>query len=413
MLFAGAGISTENPLHSHATFYQEIRSELKVTDDISFPALMTRYCEQVDGRIKLIQKIKHRFDYFRSFTDFYFYMTRFHQAISPLYMVKDIITTNWDDFFERECMIDAFSYDGDVAFLDAASRRLLKIHGSISNFGSLVATEDDYKKSYKRLNDGPLGAYLKSLIARKTVIYVGYSLSDHNYLRLLKNIAKLAGPTMRQSYFVSPNIDLQRLATAPVRLIPIETDGSYFFETVRDRLSEAGSVIRETAFGDCDELLDSAILSHNETADAFAKTKHPLLILALSYQDGLVHALKRILNRRKSGEYHSPHHLHKLIHSYEFRYEERGRAKDFWNAAYTEGYKNGLMFLHLAHIHDDQGWPPMISMPWDCPCSTLKSLLRYPKSRIPTSIARQLKRIQSRCVTASGEIMIPDHTPYL
>ncbi|MEH2508429.1 NAD-dependent SIR2 family protein deacetylase [Bradyrhizobium sp. AZCC 1578] len=172
VIFAGAGISTENRTYSRTTFYEEIRSELKLTEHISFPRLMDALCAQPDGRLRLLKKIKKRFDYFISFDEFYQAMTRVHRAISPLHTIADVITTNWDDFFERACGFDAFVYDSDLAFWDASRRRVMKIHGSITNFGSIVATTSDYRQSYKRLNNGPLGAHLKSLIARKTVVYV-------------------------------------------------------------------------------------------------------------------------------------------------------------------------------------------------------------------------------------------------
>jgi hypothetical protein len=413
VLFAGSGISTENKRHCQSTFSDEIRTSLNMKGDISFPKLMTRYCAQVDGRIKLIEKIKQRLDYFKSFSDFYFYMSRFHRAVSPLYMIRDIVTTNWDDFFERECLVDAFVYDSDLAFLDAAPRRLLKIHGSITNFGSIVATEEDYRKSYKRLNDGPLGSHLKSLVARRTVIYVGYSLSDENFLKLLRNVAKMSEPHLRQSYFVAPDIDIAKLKRVPIPLVPIETDGSYFFEKVHERLCAKGIVVRDEAFDQCDELLASAIDVHCATADAYERTQHPLLILALSYQDGLIHALKRVGTRRKSGEYHSPKRLHGLVHNYELKYDERRREKDFWNAAYAEGYMNGMMFLLMAHIYQRCEWPPMVSLPLDLNISTLPSLLRFPRKKIPRKARPQLERVLARCVTPSGEVSIPDHTPYL
>ena len=412
VLFAGAGISTENKRHCAATFYEEILFDLKISGSISFPALMTKFCSQPDGRIKLIEKIKRRFDYFRSFQDFYWYMTRFHRSISPLYMIKDIVTTNWDDFFETECMSDAIVYDGDVPFLDASPRRIIKIHGSIANFGSIVATEQDYKKSYKRLNDGPLGSHLKSLIARKTVIYVGYSLSDENYLRMLRNISRMTTPHIRQSYIIAPNIDIAKLKCAPIPLTPIETNGAYFFEKVREQLDAKGRVVSDTAFEDCRELLDHAIEIHNDTADAFASTRHPLLILALSYQDGLIHALKRILKRRKSGDYHAPARLDLLIQSYDFKFTQYRKKKDFWNAAYTEGYKNGMMFLLMSYAHKGFDWPPDISLPFNLNIYTLPMLLRFPRKNIPKPAVKQLKRIDSR-LSISGEGTIPDHTPYV
>jgi NAD-dependent SIR2 family protein deacetylase len=282
VIFAGAGISTENRTHSRRTFYEEIQSELKLSENLSFPKLMDALCSIPDGRLTLLKKIKKRFDYFISFDEFYRAMTQFHRAISPLYMVRDIITTNWDDFFERECSLDPFVYDSDLAFWDASRRRVMKIHGSITNFGSIVATSGDYRRSYKRLNDGPLGAHLKSLIARKTVVYVGYSLSDENYLRLLRNIAGMMGSSLRQSYFISPNIDQAKLSKLPIPLNPVETDGAYFFEEVRRQLTEKCGIIREAAFASCAMLLPTVIRIHNKTADAFLKTQPALLLFILS-----------------------------------------------------------------------------------------------------------------------------------
>lgn len=411
VVFAGAGISTENRTHCQSTLYEQIKSELNAADNLSFPQLMDAYCAQPDGRIKLLEKIKSRFDYFLSFDDFIRPMTRFHRAISPLYMIKDVITTNWDDFFERTSNFDAFVYDSDLAFWDVSKRRVMKIHGSITNFGSLVATTSDYDRSFERLNDGPLGAQLKSLIARKTVIYVGYSLSDENYLRLLGNIARLMQGNLRQSYLISPKIDTEKLSRAPVSLIPIETDGSLFFEKARTELAERCGIINAKAFDHCDELLDKVARAHNKTADAFIRSQHPLLIFILSYQDGLIHALQRILRMQRTGDYHSQTSVHARVHNYEHRIEELSGRKDHWNAAYAMGYQTGLLFLLLKAVDDDGPSPPIFSAPFDVPVRSLSGALKYPKERLPRSVRAQANRILKRHPKEAR--LIPDHTPYL
>jgi NAD-dependent SIR2 family protein deacetylase len=408
-IFAGAGISTENKLHCQHTFYEQIQSELKTTNNPTFPQLMTEYCALPDGRLKLLQKIKERFEYFTSFDDFYRPMTRFHKAVSALFMIEDIITTNWDDFFERECSIDAFVYDSDIAFWSASSRRLMKIHGSISNLGSIVATEDDYQKSYKRLNDGPLGAQLKTLIATKTIIYVGYSLSDSNYLRLLRNISKMMSGNIRQSYFVAPSIDRNKLNSAPIPLVAIEADGADFFDQIRQHFMDAGEIIREEAFGYCHLLLDRAATRHNTTANAFLKTRHPLLILALGYQDGLIHALQRIIRLRKKGDYHSAEGIQSRIGGYEVRQHELISKGDYWNAAYAMGYQAGLLFLLIKNENPDGPNPPLVDLPLDLGVRTVAEITRFSKKRIPRDMAKQLARIEKQ----SAPDLIPDHTPYL
>src|SRR5205814_6786283 len=122
VLFVGAGISTENRTYCQSTFYDQIRAELNISDSPAFPELLSMYCKQSDGRIRLLEKIKSRIDFFLSFDDLYRPMARFHRAISPLFMITDVITTNWDDLFQQECRFSPFVYDSDIAFWDAARR---------------------------------------------------------------------------------------------------------------------------------------------------------------------------------------------------------------------------------------------------------------------------------------------------
>ncbi len=348
VLFAGAGISTENKNHAQHTFYEAISHAIKAPNDMSFPALMEAYCNQPDGRIKLTKQIKDRISYFVSFDEFYNNMTRFHRSISPLYMIKNIVTTNWDDFFERECEFDAFVNESDMALWEASQRRLMKIHGSIRNLGSIIATEEDYKKSFRRLNDGPMGAQLKSLLTQKTFIYTGYSLSDENYRRIAKSIAEMTKPHTKDSYFVAPKIDRNKIAEFPISLIPIETDGAFFFEQLRLHIEKISDLVPESAFEACENLLTMVLEEHKRTTDAFTNTRHPLLIFVLSYQDGLIHGLQRIQRRRVSGEYHSAEHVRHLARNYEMRSREFRRKRDFWNSSYATGYGDAMLFFLIS-----------------------------------------------------------------
>jgi NAD-dependent SIR2 family protein deacetylase len=411
IVFAGAGISTESKDKAKNTFYEAIAHELGITG-LSFPALMSLYCTQPDGKIRLLRKIKDRFDYFKSFEEFYFTMTRFHRALSPLHTITDIVTTNWDDFFEQECELDPFIYDSDLAFWDSSPRRLMKIHGSITNFGSIVATEEEYEESFTRLNSGPLGSHLKSLISRKTVVYVGYSLSDENYLKILSNICGMMGDSMRQSYFISPYIDQIRLESLPIKLIPIQTDGAYFFEQIRIHLEDKVGIIKDVAFDESDALLDLVIDEHMRASHRFQQTGHPLLAFCLSYQDGLLHALKRIRRKRRSGYYHSLDRLHALIHAYIATSRMYRKKRDYWNAEYAEGYLNGLTYLHHCNEYSNAPYPPLYRNTITDEATSLTSIVRYPRKNLPKGLLKQFEKMP--LVDAiTGELMIPDHTPYL
>jgi hypothetical protein len=412
VVFAGAGISTENRDHARDTFYDKIAHEVGQKDIISFPELMEKYCNQPDGRIKFVKVLKDHFDYYMSFSDFYKPMTRFHRSISPLYMIDTVVTTNWDDFFERECDFDAFVNDSDMALWGASKRRLMKIHGSIRNLGSIVATESDYAKSYRRLNNGPMGAQLKTVMNQKTILYTGYSLSDDNYLKLAKNIAKMAKPHIKACYYVAPRIDKSKLSKFPIPLIPIETDGGYFFEQIRIHLEDAIDLTPERAFWACEELLDSVATAHNRIADAYLRSRHPLYIFSLSYQDGLIHALQRIRDRRRTGEYHNREHLIRLVNGYNHKIAEYERKGDHWNACYSEGYRNGMLFLISKALDSRSSRPPIYGVVAKRPFTSLSAVTKAALKKIPRRVLQQGNRIVAQCEGTEGRL-IPDHTPYV
>lgn len=411
-IFAGAGISTENPDYSKHTFYNEIRSLLNAAGGTSFPALMDALCARPDGRIDMIQRIKSRFSYFSSFADFYRPMTRFHRAVRPLYMIKDIVTTNWDDFFERETGLEPFVYDEDMAFIDSSPRRLIKIHGSITNVGSIVATTDDYDRSFERLESGPMGAYLKTIMSTKTIIYTGYSLTDANYLRLLANISKMMGRMARQSYFLAPHINKEHLAALPIVLTPIETDGAFFFEVLREHFRKnphlGVEITSDSAMQACDELLEEVIELHQETSTLFAERRNPALFLALSYQDGLIHALQRIKFQRKTHEYFDFQRVHRLFHGYERKVEEYVAAENYWDAVYCRGYQNGMLFLMMADEDPDAAGPPAVDLLFDDSLDTIAKARRYSRRKVPAGALKQFDQF----TPTTGTDLVADHTPY-
>ncbi len=153
-IFAGAGISTESPRVLKFTLYDEIVSALGLNDGRPFPEVMQRFSDQPDGRIKLLSKIKDRLENIDSFPELNFIASRFHRELGTLFLIREIVTTNWDTYFERYCYATPFVTDPDVSLWGAASRKVLKLHGSVNNFGSIVATSNDYVECAERLNVG-------------------------------------------------------------------------------------------------------------------------------------------------------------------------------------------------------------------------------------------------------------------
>ena len=186
VLFCGAGISTEGKNVLPYSFYESIKSELGETDDNKpFSSVMQNYCEQADGRKKLLNKIRERFNYIHSFPELERQATSFHRELSEIHPIRTIITTNWDTYFEEYCGAIPITIPDDFAFWDDHSRFVIKIHGSINNLSSIIATKEDYDGCFKQLRDGIIGATIKTILATKTVVFVGFSFGDEDFSQVI------------------------------------------------------------------------------------------------------------------------------------------------------------------------------------------------------------------------------------
>lgn len=180
VIFAGSGVSTESREVYPSTFYQYIKNKLNLPEDeeIRFSKLMTLYSSPPRSRKDLLKAIRDRIEYVKTFPELYNRATEFHQELSTIPHLDIIFTTNWDDFFERECYATPIVTGQDYVVLeDTPGRKVFKLHGSINSFGSIIATENDYRKCYRRLNTGVIGGKLKLLLMSKTVVFLGFLLT--------------------------------------------------------------------------------------------------------------------------------------------------------------------------------------------------------------------------------------------
>ncbi len=103
----------------------------------------------------------------------------------------------------------------------------MKIHGSVNAFGSIVATREDYERCYRRLSRGLLGSSLKMALATKTLLYVGFSFRDDDFVRIHRFLMREMRRTMPRSYLVTVDraFDSQ---IADLGVQPIHTDATFF-----------------------------------------------------------------------------------------------------------------------------------------------------------------------------------------
>jgi hypothetical protein len=348
VIFAGAGVSTENKLVLPYTLYDDVKDELRISadSDITFSSLMSRYCSRVNGRANLLRKIQERLNYIRSFPELYRVATRFHCEVSTLYHIDTFVTTNWDNYFESECGATPFVTAEDFTFWNVKGRKVFKIHGSVNNYGSIVATVEDYKKCYKNLRDGILGSTLKNLLATKTIIYVGYSFGDDDFKKIHCLVRKEMGSLVPHGYIVT----LDRGSDARFKKLgvtPIYTDAVHFISILKQHAVGNDRMIDDERFEGIEFELLNINFEHTRLHNKFDCRKYPDIVFASSYQDGLIHSFERMLELKTTGYYSHKCNVIKAIQSYVPIRKEKLKNKRYWDVAYIDGYVNGLMFFLL------------------------------------------------------------------
>ena len=354
VLFCGAGISTENKMVMPYSFYSEILNELETEDNtLSFSSLMQRYCDQPNGRRKLIKKIKERFDYIHSFPELELQATRFHKELSQIYPIKTIVTTNWDTYFEDYCDAIPITSPEDFSLYDSEKRHVLKIHGSINNLSSIVATTDDYNRCHERLTNGVLGATLKTYLATKTVVFIGFSFGDDDFNQLMHYISKEMGEFYPHFYIVTLDETLQKRIEYENSTC-IVTAGTFFLHQLHLRLIEKG-IIRDCAHvREIIGRMRGIVHSTHINVSAIDKEAFPCVIYTLVYQDGVLHAFDRFLEGNRNGEYCNHGFIRSSIQGYEETIKCAHDIQDYLNEAYYEGYLNGLVLIGCCKENDNE-----------------------------------------------------------
>ena len=353
-IFAGAGISTESRNVLKYNFYDEVAAELNLeSSPPAFPDLMEQYCSKPNGRLKLLTKIRNRFKHINSFPELKKVASKFHYELSTLYLVNTIVTTNWDMYFEEYCAATPFVSDQDLAFWESEDRRVLKIHGSINNYGSIVATTTDYLKCQERLHTGLIGGILKTLFATQTIVFIGYSLNDSDFLNIWNFVSEQMNGLQRQAYVITP-FESERGKIENLGLIPIITDGSFFISQIKEHFISKGIMLSDSIYLEAEELLSIITEHHDALYEHFKCSDHPQIIITASYQDGMIHALERVINLRSTGENSHSCRIIGVFEPYEKWKKEKLKAKKYEDVAYIEGYLNGLLFLLLTKKEKDE-----------------------------------------------------------
>lgn len=352
MLFAGAGISTENRNVERDTFYDTIAAELgKENSDTSFPSLMEEFCSKPHGRVELLSRIRRRFRHIRSFPELDRMATRFHEELATFFQIDTIVTTNWDMYFEEKCGATPFVTDEDLAFWESGERRVLKIHGSINNYGSIVATTSNYESCEERLQTGIIGGILKALLATKTVVFVGYSLTDSDFRSIFEFVLQQMKGLNRSAFVINP-FPKECDRFKEMGLLPIQTDATFFLSELKKHFVAQHAMLPDSIYAHAARLHEMVCDEHHKFLDTYKLADHPQLIYCASYQDAMMHAYERIGRLRTTGELSHPCNITGLFKPYTKWQKEKLRKKQYEDVAYIEGYMNAYTSILIDHLPD-------------------------------------------------------------
>ncbi|MFF1572465.1 SIR2 family protein [Leifsonia sp. NPDC058292] len=344
VVFAGAGISTERPQLFPETFYEEVEARLRdEPSGKSFPEVMQEF-EDAFGRRELIRAMLDRIDYVSTFQSLQSNTTAFHSEIASISQLNAILTTNWDDFFERFSGARPFVLDEDFAFFDLPGRRVLKLHGSMSNLSSIVATTSDYTSREEDLARSVMGAKLRDFLATKVILFVGYSLTDSDFESIYRSVIERMGRFRRHAFIVTP---VDTGSAVDFGLTHLKTDGGHFAHLLKRRLEDSGHHIPDERL-DRAEWIHRAVLAAHVASEKLLENPNVFGGFTQAYQDGILAALGRVRLMRHKGEYSDPQQVRQTVSEYAHSFAETVADRRYFDACYVEGYMLGTRSLLLS-----------------------------------------------------------------
>ena len=164
-----------------------------------------------------------------------------HRLIAGLTECTILATTCFDGRLEQ-----AFEQAGrplypiignvDVAFEDERHTQLYKLRGSLERIESLVLTEDAYETFFE--DHASISLVLQGYLARKTMLFVGYDLTDPHFKRLYRKVTAPLDHFTRRAYAFGAALPAHTASWARRRQIEvIEADVTRFLESLTAQLA--------------------------------------------------------------------------------------------------------------------------------------------------------------------------------
>lgn len=171
-----------------------------------------------------------------------------------------------------------------------------------------------------------------------------------NFLAIQKYVSNALGDFHKSHYVISPNPISGEL---PTGFDHICTDGAFFFHKLKLHLSETHCQLPDSIFRIVADELSRVLDVHHDLVNNYPVRQYPQIIILAFYQDGIIHALRRIIDMRGTGQFSHVCDIQTKIKAYEKSISEFAKARRYEDVAYFRGYQNALLFL-LTSKEDEQ-----------------------------------------------------------
>lgn|GEM_PF-3001223 len=208
VLFVGAGVSVGAGLPTWRDLLSPLAAEVGADPKTDDPLDIAQWSVIRHGRSTLLGHVQTAIGCARQ-------PGALHSALARI-PAPVVFTTNYDQLLElaigaeQGVPPDAIVEDGHVGFIDEARRTtVVKLHGCLSLPRTIVLTRDDYE-AYADEHRAMI-AYLQSLLATRTILFVGASLSDPNFLVIHAAIRRALGQYQRTAFLLDagPHKEIQ------------------------------------------------------------------------------------------------------------------------------------------------------------------------------------------------------------
>lgn len=259
-----------------------------------------------------------------------------HELLTKVSFVDQIVTTNYDSLFELAYghRLHKVTHGKNIPLGEPNQVTLYKVHGDFQDPDSIVIADKDFRGFFKK-QDELLWTSLKALMAKRHLVFVGYSLEDPNVRELFEELFETLGNQMHEAFFIAPGqSEMTQKWLVKNNLTYIDSTGEAFVEELVAELKE--SVLPDLKQGLVSQDKASQFLDRLGMDFGYKNNSQGLDIVHLGKRDGKT---KQVLSFKVKNSTPGSEGLKKIINGETLDPVRLSAADDFQGIMRVEGLR--------------------------------------------------------------------------